>query len=133
MGKLESGITIRNYQLETKLDRDTNVQLDKKGFFIACSHLVRNACDAMRDNGKITVTTKLSFSEVAISFKDSGPGISPEIRDKVFDPFVSFSRKEGTGLGLSIVKNIIENHGGRIDIEGNSEEGAEFIITLPTI
>jgi signal transduction histidine kinase len=133
LSKLESGITIRNCQLETKLDRDTNIQLDKKGFYIACFHLVRNACDAMQDNGKITVTTKLSFSEVAISFKDSGPGISPEIRDKVFDPFVTFNRKEGTGLGLSIVQNIIENHGGRVNIEGSYGEGAEFVITLPTI
>ena len=133
LGKLESGITIRNCQLETKFDRDTNVQLDKRGFQIACFHLLRNACDAMQDNGKITVSTKLSFSEVAISFKDSGPGIHPEIRDKIFNPFYSVDRKEGTGLGLSIVRNIIENHGGKIDVEGNYDEGTEFIIILPTV
>jgi signal transduction histidine kinase len=133
LSKLESGITRRNCQLETRLDRDTTIRLDKKGFLIACYHILRNACDAMNDNNKIVISTKLSFSEVAISFKDYGFGIPADYIGKIFDPFVSFNKKEGTGLGLSVVRNIIVNHGGRIEVESNNGEGAKFIMILPIV
>jgi signal transduction histidine kinase len=132
LSKLESGITRRSCQLETKFDSDTIVRLDKKGFSVACFHILRNACDAMQDNGKIVVSTKLSFSEVAVSFQDCGSGIPAEYIDKIFDPFVSINRKDGTGLGLSVVSNIIVNHGGRVEVESNHDEGTKFIIILPT-
>ena len=61
---------------------------------------------------------------------DTGPGIPESIQDKIFQPFFS-TKEEGTGLGLSIATRIIEDHGGRLDLESNENEGATFIITLP--
>ena len=67
---------------------------------------------------------------VVIRVSDTGPGISESVRDKVFQPFFS-TKEEGTGLGLSIATRIIEDHGGRLELESNENEGATFIITLP--
>lgn len=72
--------------------------------------------------------------EVIISFTDTGPGISPEIKHKIFDPF--FSTKEvgsGTGLGLSICYGIVEKHGGRIEVDSEVGKGATFRVILPAI
>jgi K+-sensing histidine kinase KdpD len=133
LGKLESNITIRNCHLEIKLDRDTSVQLDKKEFYIVCFHIIRNACDAMPEGGNILVTTKLSFSDVSIFIKDNGPGIPIEIREKIFEPFFTYNKKEGTGLGLTIARSIIEKHGGKITVESNPGEGTTVIITFPIV
>ena len=61
---------------------------------------------------------------------DTGPGISESVRDKVFQPFFS-TKEEGTGLGLSIATRIIQDHGGRLELEARKTGGATFIITLP--
>ena len=69
-----------------------------------------------------------------ISIKDNGPGIPPEIKDKIFQPF--FTTKptgQGTGLGLSLSYDIIKAHGGNIEVNSQEGEGAEFIITLPGV
>lgn len=81
----------------------------------------------------ITITTRRENNgQVMISFRDSGIGMTQEVKEKMFDPF--FTTKdvgEGTGLGLSIVFSIIEKHNGRIVVNTAPGEGAEFIIYLP--
>ena len=81
---------------------------------------------------QIIITTRdLQDDSIEISIKDTGPGMSPEVRQKVFDPF--FTTKEvgeGTGLGLAIVFRIIQEHHGRIEVVSTEGHGAEFIITL---
>ncbi len=72
--------------------------------------------------------------EIIISFTDTGPGISPEIKYKIFDPF--FSTKavgSGTGLGLSICYGIVEKHAGRIEVDSEIGKGATFRVILPAI
>ncbi|WP_298740704.1 7TM diverse intracellular signaling domain-containing protein [uncultured Chitinophaga sp.] len=81
----------------------------------------------------LTITTRReSNGQVMISIRDTGTGMSQEVKEKIFDPF--FTTKdvgEGTGLGLSIVFSIIEKHNGRIVVNTAPGEGAEFIIYLP--
>ncbi len=83
----------------------------------------------------ITISTKDVDGSIRISIKDTGLGITPEVRSKIFDPF--FTTKDvgsGNGLGLSIVFKIIEMHKGKIEIESEGlNKGADFIITLPHI
>lgn len=82
-----------------------------------------NAIQAMSAGGQLTVTTALRGNSVEIAVRDSGPGIPREIRGKIFDPF--FTTKEGgTGLGLSIVYRIMEEHGGRVEVESLTREEA---------
>ena len=70
--------------------------------------------------------------EVQIIFEDTGVGIPKRIFPKIFNPFFS-TRSDGTGLGLSITKNIVEQHGGRIEVESQVNVGTKFMITLPAV
>jgi len=96
-------------------------------------NLVTNAVQAMaNERGTITLTTRGAERGVAVEVADDGKGIAPEVLPKIFDPF--FSTKEigkGTGLGLSISYKIVEQHGGRIDVESRVGVGTKFTVWLP--
>jgi signal transduction histidine kinase len=84
------------------------------------------------NGGSLTITTKNLDDRISISFKDDGPGISPQSLKRMFDPF--FTTKEpgkGTGLGLSVCYGIVANHGGKIYVESSTGQGATFIVELP--
>ena len=81
--------------------------------------------------GTITIKAEKKDSQASIIIKDTGPGISPEIKPKLFSKFVTNS-SGGTGIGLFISKNIIEAHGGSIRTEDNTDgKGATFAFSLP--
>src|SRR6185437_14922809 len=95
-------------------------------------NLLANAIDACADGGEVTVRTRAAEGGVELHVQDTGHGIEPAIRDKIFDPF--FTTKppgEGTGLGLSISHGIVQDHGGRIDVESAPGQGAHFTVRLP--
>jgi signal transduction histidine kinase len=97
-------------------------------------NLLMNACDAMKDQGKITIRTRQGPLGVRLTFADDGPGIPEAVRSRIFDPF--FTTKpvgEGTGLGLSLSHGIIERHGGTIQVESEPGAGATFVIDLPLV
>jgi two-component system, NtrC family, sensor kinase len=82
-------------------------------------------------NPTVMVSTKNLGDRIEISVKDNGPGIPPEIVDKIFQPF--FTTKptgQGTGLGLSLAYDMVKAHGGELKVETKEGEGSEFIIQL---
>ncbi len=105
-------------------------------------NLILNALQAMPEGGNLHIETKVSDKEkeergiddskVEIKFIDTGIGIPHEYIKKIFDPFFT-TREGGTGLGLVIVHNIVDIHGGSIDVENNSGKGTFFNITFPLI
>jgi signal transduction histidine kinase len=96
------------------------------------ANLVLNACEAVSpDSGQILITTTGNRAYLQISVWDNGPGIPPAIRDSVFQPFVSYGKAESCGLGLAIAKKMVEDHGGVIHLDGRSETGTLFKITIP--
>lgn len=133
--RIETYVESRNCKIANEFDKDVNVKLDVKEFYQCYMHLIKNACDAMPDGGTITVSTKKDEKEkkVKIFFRDTGLGIAESLREKIFEPFFTQGKKEGTGLGLSITKQIVEAHGGKIEVQSSLGEGATFIITLPTV
>jgi signal transduction histidine kinase len=99
-------------------------------------NLVENARDALgnRDGGRITVATRRGDANdrALLVVEDNGPGVPPELKDKVFAPyFTTKQTKGGTGLGLAIVHRIVSDHGGRITISDTRGGGARFTIELP--
>lgn len=98
-------------------------------------NLLVNACETMAGGGSIVIQEEEGTAEplgkvAVIRVRDNGPGIPQSVQGQVFQPFFS-TKEEGTGLGLSIAARIVEDHGGRLDLESKEGEGATFIITLP--
>ncbi len=95
-------------------------------------NLLINAAQAIEEQGKIIITTRLDGENVTVSIADNGCGISEENIKRIFDPF--FTTKplgEGTGLGLSVVYDIIQRHRGKIDIKSEVGAGTEFTLSMP--
>jgi len=95
-------------------------------------NLLRNGLEAMDGVAKpvLTVSTRLQNDMVEVSVTDAGPGISPEVKEKLFQPFVT-TKQHGMGVGLAICRTIVETHGGRLFAENNPEGGTIFRFTLP--
>lgn len=122
---------------------DTNVEklylkIDTCAFERILLNLLSNAIKFNNLNGNILVSITSSYNKVLISIKDTGIGIPKNLKDSIFNRFYkvdnSFSRKtEGSGIGLAITKDLVELHGGLININRDYKNGSEFIITLPII
>ncbi|MBM4301014.1 MAG: histidine kinase [Deltaproteobacteria bacterium] len=129
---------LESYGVEVKLIRPhrlPEIWADPDQLKEVLANLLVNACEVMVNGGVITIQEEERLEPplgpaVVIRMSDNGPGIPESVRDQVFQPFFS-TKEEGTGLGLSIATRIIEDHGGRLELESRENEGATFIITLP--
>lgn len=112
---------------------------DPEGIHRAVLNLVTNAFDAVADSPeprRVRVFTRYDADQgkVWIGVEDNGPGIPPEMLDKIFSPFVSFKKgSRGTGLGLPVSQKIVQEHGGRITVESAPGQGTRFTIELPAV
>jgi signal transduction histidine kinase len=93
-------------------------------------NLFENAVEVMHGGGTITVGARQEDSAVLIVVKDTGPGIRPEVRSRLFQPFVTFGKKNGLGLGLALARQTLLDHGGDLWADGDGP-GAEFHMRLP--
>ncbi len=92
--------------------------------------LLANATAAAPRGGDIALEASATDGAVELAVADSGPGVAPELRERVFEPFFT-TRTRGTGLGLAVARQIVEAHGGRIDVGDRPGGGARFVIRLP--
>ncbi len=95
-------------------------------------NLIQNGLDSIQEKGcgEIRLATSLQAGYILLEYADSGTGIAPERRDKIFEPYFS-TKKSGMGLGLAVVKKIITEHGGTISLTSEEGDGANFSIRLP--
>src|SRR6202044_1733304 len=120
-------ITIKHHHEGTALGWFDSNRLER-----VVANLVLNACEAgSPDSGQIVITTIRDRACLQIGVWDNGPGIPPTIGESAFEPFVTYGNAEGSGLGLAIAKKIVEDHGGRIYLDGRNETGTLFKITIP--
>lgn len=108
--------------LVTVLDRDRLQRV-----FV---NLLLNALEVMPEEGTILISAVPERSSVLIKVRDTGPGIAPEIRDRLFQPFVTARKTGGVGLGLALARQTVRDHGGEIWLEP-SYGGACFAVRLP--
>ncbi len=137
-GRLREIDVIKNYKEELTSIYGSEGEL--RQVFLS---IVINALDAMEDKGKLTIETGVippaetlkaegAGELVYIKISDTGPGIPSEVKEKIFNPFVTTkSEKGGVGLGLSIASKIISSHNGSIDVTSEGGKGTTFRITLP--
>ncbi len=124
--------TLRRHEirLDKVLDDDPVVDGDAGQLHQVVLNLVTNALQAVDDGERIGVALALEGGQAVLEVRDAGPGIPPEDRSRIFEPFFT-GRREGTGLGLFLSYGIVERHGGRIEVEDAPEGGALFRVRLP--
>ncbi len=105
-----------------------NADPDKMGQVFL--NLFLNSIDAMSAGGSLRISTRENSNSVSIEISDNGSGVPPEIKGKIFEPFIT-TKSGGLGLGLSVVHRIIEQHKGEIKVASEPEVGTSFTIILP--
>jgi two-component system sensor kinase FixL len=128
VGAKQSNVEV-SYRMDPHRDR---VIVDKVQIQQVIVNLVRNALDAMQEQGRgrIDVATSVQQGAATVSIADTGPGVDPQAAMRLFQPFVT-TKSAGMGVGLSICRTIVESHGGRIWTEPNPGGGAVFRFTVP--
>lgn len=123
---------LRNVKINVRLDLSEvdPVEGNASELREACTNLVFNAVDAMPHGGEIVLSSALLGDRVILRIRDSGRGMSEEVKARVFEPFFTTKGTEGMGLGLSVVYGIVERHGGSIQVESTPGRGTEFTIAL---
>lgn len=108
------------------------IPVDASQFQQVVLNILHNALDAVGRGGRIRVTSRLEGDQVVVAFADSGPGLTPEVIEHIYDPFFTTKPKgKGTGLGLFVSRDIMVRLGGRLSAANRPEGGAVFTVHLP--
>ena len=128
---LQTEFNDHDIDFDLQLDYRGEAQLDPVKMKRAIINLARNAIEAMPHGGNVTLRIERVDDQLRFIFRDTGRGIPPEIRDRLFESFVTRGKDDGTGLGLAVVKKIVDEHGGDICFETKLGEGTTFFIDIP--
>ncbi len=141
-GKAKRGETSVDLRLE---DRLPPIQGDSHQLAQVFANLLINAYEALDGRGSVILTARMvvdpadgallpdgnqAVATVVVDVADTGPGVAPELLDKIFNPFIT-TKPKGSGLGLAIVRKIVDAHEGRIDMTSSPDRGTTFRVTLP--
>ena len=110
----------------------------------AVSNIAANARDAMGGRGRLELQASVesqlggggAADQLVLVLRDEGPGVPAEIRERVFEPFVTLGKKRGTGLGLAVARRFVEDHGGSLELLPSPEppaHGAGFRLAVPIV
>jgi signal transduction histidine kinase len=109
---------------------DDPMIVDKEKLKRVFVNIIKNAIAAMPKGGKLTISSRKIDDSIAISFTDTGVGMSKEVLEKIWTPFFT-TKAKGLGLGLPICKRIVEAHEGKITLESTPNKGTTFTVTIP--
>ncbi|WP_138494949.1 two-component system sensor histidine kinase NtrB [Paenibacillus pinistramenti] len=122
---------LRGQSIEVKLDEEVPLlELNPKEIKQLILNLCRNGMEAMEDKGLLTLETRKVAAGVELLVSDTGPGIPPNKRENLFQPFFT-TKAKGTGLGLALCKSIVERHNGRVSVESEVGVGTTFAVLFP--
>lgn len=117
--------------IESRISPDLFVKADAEHLRRVFENLLTNSIQAMPGGGLVSLVALKLDGKAHIEVTDNGPGVPIEIRERLFEPFVSHGKQGGTGLGLAIAQSIVEAHGGTISLKATGATGADFCIVLP--
>lgn len=106
------------------------ILLDSEQIKQVLINLVLNGIDAMPDGGELSIQTRIVEKYLEVSVTDTGPGLTDELKPKIFNPFLT-TKDTGTGLGLAISHRLVTQNGGKIEVESTSGEGTTFRVQFP--
>ena len=133
---LRDRLAISPVEVRTDLDGGGELRADPEQLRRVVANLVGNAMDSLEDIGLTSPTVDISIgenlagTEAWLRVRDNGLGVPETERDLIFTPFHT-TKDEGTGLGLALSRKVVQAHGGRLELNPDCVEGAEFVITLP--
>jgi signal transduction histidine kinase len=119
----------RSVQILLDVPRQLELPLARSRMQRVFFNLITNALEAMPDGGEVCIGARKVGNHLLVEIEDTGPGIPRDIRDRVFEPFVTAGKTNGLGLGLALTRRAVLDHGGDMWIE--SAPGARFVIRLP--
>jgi signal transduction histidine kinase len=130
--RIEAG----NINLQTTIEPTATYMGDMLGLDQAIRNLLDNALKFTPPNGTVRVALLDEPNRIILRVEDSGPGIPPDMQDKVFLPFfqidTSLARQHpGAGMGLAIVQHVVEAHGGQVILHSTLGQGSQFVVVLP--
>ena len=123
----------KGFNFEWAVNVSSMIYIDHEKINRVFMNIMKNALEAMKKGGTFSITAEEQNGEILFSLKDTGKGIPEEIKDKLFDSFVTSGKKGGTGLGLAIVKKVVEEHKGKIEVESEPGVGTTFKLYFPKV
>ncbi len=109
------------------------IEIDSMRLHRVLQNLMTNAVEALakKPDGRVEITASVEEGVLCLSVSDNGPGIPEAVRDRIFEPFVTYGKKSGTGLGMAIVRNVVTAHGGTVTFATEIGIGTTFLVRLP--
>ena len=117
--------------LAVEIQPEIEVQVVRSRMERAFVNLIGNAIEAMPGGGEVRISGQLVAGSVVVHVDDTGPGVAPGIRSKLFQPFVTAGKHDGLGLGLASTRQTIVDHGGDVWVDSAPGGGARFSLRLP--
>lgn len=125
------------HDVELALDVEPDlkkVPLEQEQLVQVILNLVLNAADACEKNGRIFIRARSSGTKVRLEVQDNGPGVDEDVRQRLFEPFVTTKETgKGTGLGLAVCRGLVESAGGAIWLDEDYTDGARFVVELSAL
>ncbi len=117
--------------LEVEVPKDLCSELDEGRIRRAIYNLAKNAAEAVQGKGRVQIKAKRVDDRLQLEVSDDGPGLPPDIQERLFSPFATHGKIGGTGFGLAIVKQVVDAHGGIVEVITGAA-GTTFRLILPT-
>ena len=130
VSRLSDAGALRDRRIEVASDGAVVVAADAGKLRQVIANVLMNAAEATPDTGRISIDARIDHERGVLTISDDGPGIAAEVRDQIFEPFVT-TKLNGTGLGLAIAHAIVDAHGGRISIASSADHGTVVSLELP--
>src|SRR5581483_3081847 len=132
-GRISAIAEAQSVRVMEEVPEDLEVNVDQSRIGSVLANLLVNALEAMPGGGWIHISAAAEENTVIVRVRDAGPGIAPEIRDRLFQPFVTAGKSNGWGFGLASARQFVAEHDGEIWVESGAGGGACFAFTLPLL